>query len=891
MQPAPPADWHTRTAQQCLEQLHSQPAGLTAGEAEQRLAEHGPNRLPEARGSNWLMRLLLQFHNVLIYILLTCAVLVAVLGEWLDSAVILGVVLINAGIGFIQEGKAEQAMRSIRRLLTLDCRVRRNGLVHSLPAETLVPGDIVLLEAGDRVPADLRLLDCRDLRIDEAMLTGESLPAGKACAAVAAEASLGDRQCMAYSGTLVSAGNGSGVVVATGAQTELGRISRLLGQVESLLTPLLVDMQRFARQLTVIIVVLALLTFAIGVLWRGYTGEEMLMAAVGLAVAAVPEGLPAVLTIVLALGVQRMARHRAIVRRLPAVESLGAVTVSCSDKTGTLTRNEMTVQQVYTSHGEYRLSGVGYAPFGELLHDDTPCDPQQASDLLELARAGLLANHASLHQGSEGWQISGDPTEAALLTLAGKLGLDAGREQARLPRVDAIPFTPELRCTASLHHDHASHGLIYLFGAPERLLELCNRQWRDGSAEAFNSPLWRQRLDQGAAQGLRMIGLAMRPLDAPQGQLDYADLEGDFIFLGLVGMLDPPRQEAISAIAECRSAGIAVKMITGDHAATASVIAARLGLVGGAPLTGAELDRLSDAELDARLADTAVFARTSPTHKLRLVERLQAAGERVAMTGDGVNDAPALKRADIGIAMGIKGTEAAKEASQMVLADDNFATLAHAVAEGRTVYDNLKKSILFILPTNGGQALVLLAAIALGLTLPITPLQILWVNMITAVTLALALAFEPAEGDLMRRPPRDPAAPLLSGYVIWRVMFVSLLLTLTTLGTFLYAQQLGLPLELCRSLAVNALVAGEIAYLFSARRLHGTATFSLRDNPMVWAMVLLAALLQLAFSHWAPLQALFGSTALSPQQWAWVAGCGLLILGMVELEKRLLGRR
>lgn len=889
MSTAKPRDWHAESSQQCLDALHSHCAGLDSAEAQRRLEQHGANRLPEAPGKGWLQRLLLQFHNLLIYVLLASAALVAALGEWLDSAVILGVVLINAGVGFIQEGKAEQAMRSIRRLLSLDCRVRRNGLVHSLPAEALVPGDIVLLEAGDRVPADLRLLECRDLRIDEAMLTGESLPAGKACAAVAASASLGDRACMAYSGTLVSAGSGSGVVVATGSATELGRISHLLGQVESLLTPLLADMQRFARQLTLIIVGLALLTFAIGVLWRGYSPGEMLMAAVGLAVAAIPEGLPAVLTIVLALGVQRMARHRAIIRRLPAVESLGAVTVICSDKTGTLTRNEMTVQRIFTAQGDYVVDGVGYAPCGSLRRNGAACDPQEHPDLLELARAGLLANHASLLPGSEGWQISGDPTEAALLTLAGKLGLDTAREQAHLPRVDAIPFSPELRITASLHHDHAGHGLICLFGAPERLLELCNRQWRDGSAEPLDPRHWHRQLDAGASAGLRMIGIAMRALQAPRSQLDYADLEGDFILLGLAGMLDPPREEAIAAIAECRSAGIAVKMITGDHAATASVIAGRLGLAGGAPLTGADLDRMSDAELDGRLHDTAVFARTSPAHKLRLVERLQACGARVAMTGDGVNDAPALKRADIGIAMGIKGTEAAKEAAQMVLADDNFATLAHAVAEGRTVYDNLKKSILFILPTNGGQALVLLMAIALGLTLPITPLQILWVNMITAVTLALALAFEPAEGDLMRRPPRDPAQPLLSALVLWRVLFVSLLLTTVSLGLFLYAQGQGMALGTCRTLAVNALVAGEIGYLFCARRLNAPATFSLRDNPMVWGMVALLLPLQLAFSHWAPLQQMFGTAALDARGWSWVFAAGLAVLVLVELEKWLFG--
>ncbi|ACO78481.1 Cation transporting ATPase [Azotobacter vinelandii CA] len=886
MQAHPHSDWHTRPAEDSLAALESGPDGLSADEARRRLEKHGPNRLPKRRSEGPLKRFLLQFHNLLIYVLLASCGVTLILGEWLDSAVIFGVVLINALVGFIQEGKAEQAMRAIQKMLTQESRVRRDGKVSVIDAEHLVPGDLVLLEAGDRVPADLRLLDTRDLRIEEAALTGESLPSDKGCEPVGASASLGDRSSMAYSGTLVSAGSGVGLVVATAGHTELGRISHMLGNVQRLQTPLLADMARFARQLTLIIVGLAAATFAFGVLLRDYSAGDMLMAAVGLAVAAIPEGLPAVLTIILALGVQRMARHRAIIRRLPAVESLGAVTVICSDKTGTLTRNEMTVQRVFTREHSYEVEGVGYAPHGTIrCDDDRQCALDAADDLLELARAGLLANSASLRLLDGHWCIAGDPTEAALLTLAGKIGLNPHQESQRLPRVDAIPFSSERRSLASLHHDHAGHGLIYQFGAPERLLEICQRQWRAGSDEPLERRYWHQRLNEGAGQGLRMIGLAMRPLEKARQQLDEDDLNEGFILLGLVGMIDPPREEAIQAIAECVSAGIAVKMITGDHAATAGAIARRLGLGGSRAMTGTEIDTLGDAELDARLTETSVFARTSPSHKLRLVERLQAGGARVAMTGDGVNDAPALKRADIGIAMGIKGTEAAKEAAQMVLADDNFATLVDAVAEGRTVYDNLKKSILFILPTNGGQALVLLAAIALGLPLPITPLQILWVNMITAVTLALTLAFEPAERGLMRQPPRDPEAPMLSGWLLWRVACVSLLLTAASLGIFLFTQQQGWMLEESRTLALNVLVAGEIGYLFSCRRLREPAHFGARRNPMVWAMVLLLFLLQLAFTYWSPLQRLFGTAALGPDAWGW---CLLAAVGVcleVELEK------
>jgi magnesium-transporting ATPase (P-type) len=891
--PAPSAkDWHSHPADHSLTQLGSSPQGLSGHEASERLSRHGPNQLPAGKTDSALKRFALQFHNLLIYVLLVASLVTLLLGQWLDSAVIFAVVLINAIVGFVQEGKARQAMQAIQRMLSLESRVRRDGKVQNVSAEQLVPGDVVLLEAGDRVPADLRLLETRDLRIEEAALTGESLPVDKAHAPVDAHASLGDRHCMAYSGTLVSAGSAAGVVVATAGHTELGKISHMLGQVTSLQTPLLGDMARFARHLTVIIMGLAAVTFAVGVWLRDYSATEMLMAAVGLAVAAIPEGLPAVLTIILALGVQRMAKRRAIIRHLPAVESLGAVTVICSDKTGTLTRNEMTVQQVFTAAHHYSVDGVGYAPEGSINCDDGQlCQLDAAHDLRELARAGLLANNATLFSNSEGWGITGDPTEAALLTLAGKLGLELEYEASHLPQVDAIPFSSEQRCTASLHHDHAHHGLIYMIGAPERLLEVCNRQWRDGSPQPLDLKYWHQTLDSGSSQGLRMLGLAMRPLAAPQHELNYEDLNGDYVLLGLVGMLDPPREEAIAAIAECHSAGIAVKMITGDHAGTASAIAARLGLGESKPLTGAELDQLSDEQLDQLLPHTCVFARTSPAHKLRLVERLQACGARVAMTGDGVNDAPALKRADIGVAMGIKGTEAAKEAAQMVLADDNFATITHAIEEGRTVYDNLKKSILFILPTNAGQALTLLVAIALGMTLPITPLQILWVNMISAVTLALALAFEPAEDDLMQRPPRDPAAALLSQALLWRVLMIAALMTLASAGLFHLTQQQGWSLEASRTLAVNAIIACEIGYLFSSRRLLAPARFGWHDNPMVWSMVLCIIVLQGLFSHWSLLQGLFGTAGMPWAAWGLCLLLAIVICAVVELEKYLTRRR
>ena len=882
--------WHALDGASCLQKLDSQCNGLTAEQVRQRVQQYGPNSLPSAPPLPAWRRFLRQMQNTLIYVLLGCAGLTLLLGHWLDSLVILGVVLINALVGFIQEGRAEQAMRAIAGLLSLHCRVRREHGLQELPAEQLVPGDIVLLEEGDRVPADLRLLNCRDLRIEEAALTGEALPADKQSEPVSSSAVLADRQSMAYSGCLVSTGSGYGVVVATGQATELGRISHLLQQVEVLQTPLLRDMARFARQLSLVILVLAAATLAFGFLLRDYSSAELLMASVSLAVAAIPEGLPAVLTIILALGVQRMARERAIICRLPAVESLGAVTVICSDKTGTLTRNEMTVQHLFCATAHYQVEGIGYAPYGALCNACGETLEQIPAEVLQLARAGLLANHGTLYRDQDTWQISGDPTEAALLTLAGKLGLDSSAEHAEQPRVDSLPFSSERRCTASLHHDHHGNGYLYWIGAPERLLEVADQQWQDAQARPIDRNYWQDCLHQGASMGLRMLGIGMRRMPADKQQLDYADIEAQFILLGLVGLQDPPREEAIRAIAACHSAGIAVKMITGDHVATATAIAARLGLVGTRALTGAQLDELDDPALDACLDETAVFARTTPEHKLRLVQRLQACGARVAMTGDGVNDAPALKRADIGIAMGIKGTEAAKSAAQMVLADDNFATLERAVAQGRAVYDNLKKSILFILPTNGGQAMVMLSAILLGLQLPITPLQILWVNMVTAVTLALALAFEPAEAGLMQRPPRDPRQPLLSGLLLWRIVFVSLLLTGACLGLFLYSQQLGWSLEASRSLAVNALVLGEMGYLFSTRRLHGVANFAWRDNPMAWTMVGILLVLQLAFIELAWLQQLFATQSIGWQGWLYCLPVAVLICLLSELEKYLLRR-
>ena len=886
-------DWHAMNSLLAMQQLSSSEDGLTQDAAALRLREHGPNRLSASQKRTTLQRLLSQFHNVLIYVLLVSGVITLLLGHWVDSGVIVGVVLINAIIGFIQEGKAEKALDAIRNLLSQQALVRRNGTFVQLPAEQLVPGDIVSLQSGDKVPADLRLFKLRDLRVDESMLTGESIPVGKHPDPVAIDAVTGDRKGMAYSGTLVTYGQGLGVVVATGDNTEIGRISGLLREVEAIATPLLRQMAVFARLLTIAIGIIAGLTMLFGVLVRDYGLGEMFLAAVGLAVAGIPEGLPAIMTITLALGVQRMARTNAIFRRLPAVETLGSVTVICSDKTGTLTRNEMTVQSLMTAAGRIEVGGSGYDPHGgfssegELLHGD-------ASELLQdVAHAALLCNDARLTEQDGRWHMQGDPTEGALVTLGVKAGLDHDHTREQYPRVDTIPFESEHRFMATLHHDHAGHVFVYLKGAPERVLEMCHLQRCRGVDIPLDRHAWESTLHQMASRGQRLLAIAEKPMPVGHAALSFADVEDGFTLLGVAGIIDPPRAEAIEAVTRCRQAGIRVKMITGDHAVTARAIAADMGIGDGETvIRGDQLAQFDEAQFRDAAQHADVFARTSPEHKLRLVSALQAGGEVVVMTGDGVNDAPALKRADVGVAMGQKGTEVAKEAAEMVLADDNFASIGHAVEEGRTVYDNLKKSILFILPTNGGEALTIIAAILFGRLLPITPAQILWVNMITAVTLALTLAFEPTERGVMARPPRDPREPLLSGFLVWRIVFVSLILVTGTFGLFLWEREHGASIELARTVAVNTLVMFEVFYLFSSRYLFEPSLTldGLAGNRYVLYAIAILLLIQLGFTYLAPMQALFATSALDAAAWVRILLVALSVLFLVEAEKWLIRR-
>jgi len=890
--------WHALGADEVLQWLVATREGLGADEAADRLRRHGPNALPPpTRVPGW-RRFLRHFNDPLILFLLAAAVIALSVGHHVDAAVIVAVVTVNAIVGYVQEGRAEQALSALHSMLAPSARVLRDGARVQVEVADLVPGDVLLLEAGDRVPADARLLRGRGLRVDESVLTGESVPAEKTDAPVDAAADLGSRHPMLYSGTLVSAGQATALVVATGPATEIGRIGTLLGEVETLTTPLLQQIGRFGRRFTAFAIVAALVVFVFAITLRGYGWLDALMVVVALAVGVVPESLPAVITITLAIGVRRMAARNAIVRRLPAVETLGATTVICSDKTGTLTRNEMTARAVTTTAGRATADGSGYAPQGEVSADTGGGDVLAAAS--RVARIGLLCNDATLHGGERDWRVDGDPMEGALLALAGKAGLDTAALAASHPRLDEVPFDAAHRFMATLHAD-GDGALVCVKGAPEQVLALSRAQDAPGGdADALDGAFWQQAIDAAGAEGQRVLGFAWRRLDAVPARFELDDV-GDLVFAGIVGFIDPPRDEAVRAVADCRSAGIAVKMITGDHAATAGAIAAQLRLAdapGSGPgqavrvVTGQDLEQVSDADLPALAESASVFARTTPEHKLRIVRALQSRNHTVAMTGDGVNDAPSLKQADIGVAMGHKGTEAAKEASGMVLADDNFASIAAAVHEGRAVYDNIRKVVAWTLPTNGGEAVAVLLAIAFGWVLPMTPAQILWINMVLTVTLGLALAFEPPEQGVMGRPPRRRDAPLVSPFMLWRIVLVSLLFSAGAFGVFAWAQARGHDIATARTMVVNMFCVMEIFYLFSVRYLHGSS-FSLRGlrgTPAVLWAVTAVVIAQLAFTYTPWMQALFDTRPVPAFEGLVIVAIGAALMLVLEAEKWLLRR-
>ncbi len=881
--------WHAIPAVEVVEQLATDAdRGLDSAEAATRLRQYGPNRLPEGKKRGPFARFIAQFNNVLVYVLLAAGFVKLMLSLWLDAAIIFAVVILNALLGFIQEGKAEKALDSIRNMLSAEARTVRNGETRMIPAEQLVPGDVVLLESGDKIPADLRLIDAKNLRTEEAALTGESVPAEKTAEAMAANATVGDRRSMAFSGTMVVSGRATGVVVATGSTTELGRINQMLAEVSALETPLLRQIKSFGYAITAVIAVVSVLIFAYGHWVRHMGFVPLFQAVVGIAVSIIPEGLPALITITLAIGVQRMAKRNAIIRRLPAVETLGSVSRICSDKTGTLTLMEMMVVSAVTAESAYEIAGDGYAPAGEITQNGAPANDEPV--LVLMGRVSLLCNDAELFQQDGSWKVEGDPTEGALYPFAVKLGMDRRAEEAAFPRVDVIPFESEHKFMATLNASADGKHYLLVKGAPEVILERCNLQQ---IARGQPVPLDRERFihegDRLASQGERVLALAW--LEDPKlqaGNIGAEDLPNRLVMLGLIGLLDPPRKEAIEAVKECHDGGIRVTMITGDHKITAAAIAKMLDIGDGTTaVTGAEIEQMDNSTLQERVRNVDVFARASPEHKLRLVNAIQANKQIVAMTGDGVNDAPALKKADIGIAMGIKGTEVTKEAAGMILADDNFASIATAVKEGRTVYNNIEKAMLFMLPTNVAQALVIAAAIFFGFTLPITAPQILWVNMVTSVALGLLISFEPHEKDVMLRPPRAADRPIVTGFGLWRILFVGLTLVAYTLVAFFWMKSQGASDALARTVAVNAITIGQVFYLLNSRYLLDSS-LSLKahaGNKYLPLGIGAVVILQLLFTYTLPFQALFGTEAIPLHVWPWLLGGGLIFFLVVEAEK------
>ncbi|WP_373203693.1 cation-transporting P-type ATPase [Citrobacter amalonaticus] len=875
------------TVEEVLKNQQSQPSGLTHNEASARLARDGLNALPEKAGKPAWLRFLAHFHDVLIYVLIAAAALTAVMGHWVDTAVILGVAVINALIGHIQENNAEKSLKSIRNMLSASAVVVRNGQHETVATTDLVVGDIVVLRAGDRIPADLRVMEAHNLRVEEAILTGESTVVDKTAEALTGELPLGDRKNLLFSGTTISAGAGLGVVIATGEATELGHINQMMTEIEKHRTPLLVQMDKLGKAIFALILAMMLGLFIFSLLLRDMPMGELLLSLISLAVAAVPEGLPAIISIILSLGVQTMARKRAIIRKLPTVETLGAMSVICSDKTGTLTMNEMTVKAIITADKNYRVQGNSYEPTGEIHVEENDAQAEIApGSLLEsYLRTIDLCNDSQLIRDEQGhWGITGGPTEGALKVLAAKAMLPAVESELR----SKIPFDSQYKYMAT-HYRIGNDERVLVTGAPDVLFKLCRLQQTANGTEAFTQPHWEAEIARYAKEGLRMVAAAWKPARADADALTHDCLSEGLIFLGIAGMMDPPRPEAIAAIGACQQAGIRVKMITGDHPQTAMSIGGMLGIHNSThAVTGYELEQMDEAELAEAAVTYDIFARTSPEHKLRLVKALQEKGEIVGMTGDGVNDAPALKQADVGIAMGIKGTEVTKEAADMVLTDDNFATIASAVQEGRRVYDNLKKTILFIMPTNLAQGLLIIVALLAGNLIPLTPVLILWMNMATSATLSFGLAFEAGERNIMRRPPRQSHENVMDGFAIWRVGFVGTLIAACAFMLEAWLQPRGHSPEFIRTVLLQTLVTAQWVYMLNCRVSDGFSLGrGLLMNKGIWLVSGILLLLQLAIIYVPFLQMLFGTEALPLRYWGITFAIGIALFFIVEIEKPL----
>jgi Ca2+-transporting ATPase len=897
------ARWYQLPVAGVMESLATNNNGLSSSEARARLAKYGYNELKfKKRGP--FIRFLAQFRSSLIYVLIAAALVTAFLNMWLDTAVILAVVFANAIIGFIQEGRAEASMESVTRMMVPVCTVLRDGEQKEIAARGLVPGDVVLFEEGDRIPADLRLFYTRNLSADEAALTGESVPVEKGVEPILRpNLAPGDQRCMAFSGTFVARGSARGIVVATGEETEMGKIAKLMKETPRVVAaPLMRKLAAFTKVLVIVILSLAAINLLLGMLLGGYDLVYSFLASVSFAVAAIPEGLPAIVTIGLALGARVMAHRNTLIRRLPAVETLGSATVICSDKTGTLTKNEMTVVRIYCGKKNYRVSGVGYEPKGEFMLGSESTNPAQSGALAETLRAGFLCNNAALEEAEGGYKISGDPTEGALLVAALKAGVDE-----RLPRLDELPFESEQRYMATLH-EGKDGNVVYVKGSPEKLLGMCQSGLVNGTIETLDVGEVLSEVNEMAKEALRVLGLAYKGVPRDKTSLTPEDLR-ELVFLGLQGMIDPPREEAREAVAKCQRAGIRVAMVTGDHPQTAKAIAQQLGVdVGGGVLTGEDLSGMSDEELYEVVDKVSVYARVAPAHKFRVTTQLQKRGHIVAMTGDGVNDAPALKTADLGIAMGIKGTDAAKEASDMVLADDNFATIVAAVEEGRHVFENIRKVILYTLATNIGQSLLVLGAIILipfitlfATRLPLEPIQILWINLYDATVLALPLLWEPRETGLLDRPPRDSKEPLANRLFFRKVGLVSVIMAGAAFAVFYHygASAVSgsvmdeLRLTQAQTAAFMTVIMVHIFYLLTARSLTESA---FKRNPFsnkwVFASIILTVALHILMVYVLPNIGInpFRVAPIPAQWWIPIVSLGLLGLFAVELEEFLVKR-
>ncbi len=883
-------NWYQLNTADIFVQLDSSDSGLNSAEALKRLESYGPNRLEEEERPSRLRVFAAQFANPLIYIILVAALVTLLFRDYVDAVAIMVAVLLNAVIGYVQEYRAEDSVQALKKLVVPKSRVLRDGREREVNSEELVPGDVVLLSSGARVPADIRLFETTELSIDEAALTGESLPAAKFTDAIPQDKlTPGDQRNMAFAGTIVVGGRARGMVVATGGQTVLGQIAEDVQTAAVTTSPLQAKMSRFARQLGLLSVVGTALIVVLD-LAMGTPVPELVKTAVATMVAAIPEALPVVVTVTMAVGVSRMAQRNAIIRRLPAVETLGSTTVICSDKTGTLTKNEMTVRVIYDGEHTYEVSGSGYEPLGEIRPGEALVDPRASECLRMVLRIGLLCNESSIVSDEGRWTVSGDPTEGALIVAAMKAGLDTEEEQNTYRRIAYVPFESERGYMATLH-EQGDRKWVFVKGAPEKVIELCTQCATTGAFEAQDILNAAQRF---ARQGMRVLAFAFRTAPPATAELRHEDVEGQLTLAGLQAMIDPPRPEAIAAVEGCKRAGIRVMMITGDHATTALAIARDIGIAaeGDEALTGRQLEVLSDDELFERVGDVSVFARVSPQHKLRIVQQVKRRGEVVAVTGDGVNDAPALKAAHIGVAMGITGTDVAKETADMVVADDNFASIFSAVEEGRVVFENIRKVALFLVPAGIASILAILLSKILRLPTPYVAVQMLWVNLVTSGLQDVALAFEPAEGGILDRPPRDPSEGVMSSTMLQRSILVGVLIGVGDILNFVAALNSGYSLANARTMVMTTTVLFQFFQAWNSRSARESIfRIGLFSNPLLLFAVLAALAAQLAVLYVPVLQSLFQTVPLAPYEWVRILAVSWTVVLVVELDKLVRRRR